>query len=834
MRIIDFLRLIQKNIFILIAIPILLASIVTYLTRNPTYKYSSETTLYTGIASGSSIEVDKSLSFFATNTAFDNLINIIKSRKTHQEVAIRLLAQHLMLSKPDPRFISEKSFNELKIITPGYVRQLVSSSGNPLKIDKTPIIKESLPHDTALHLAENDTLRSFSFSDLDSSQYIKTIPPTIDKAAYERTVQNLQNYMESSDTNFVYKLLYFSNPHYSIKAISSVSAQRISSSDLVKLKYESDDPGICQQTLSLLTDVCIKNYRSTNENRSDAVVKYFEHQLKQASRGLKQKEEKLLKFNEDNKIINFYEQSKAIAVIKEELDNEYNKKKILLAGNQAAIKSIEEKLGVQSQIQLKSANIIEKRNKLADINYQIAAAEALGLNKKIDAEQLAQLKLESDKLKLEIRESVSDFYNFNNNPDGLPVSKLLNDWLTNVIEFEDTKAGIEVLAERIKEFQKQYAVYAPAGANLKRIEREISVSEQEFLEILHGLNLAKLKVQDAELSSTIRAIDPPFYPLSPNPTKRKLLIMLAAVVGFMLVLSTILATEYFDDTLKNLTKAEKKQQIKTIGALPKIQKNTGITDFSLLTNRLFDLAIQLIEMLTKDKPNATAPKTLLFFSTTSQEGKTTIAGNIALNLKKRGKKILFISFIPESAGLANNKKQDEKILSDTPRANWLANIGKGLFSPGKNKIDTSSEILDDPQEYLDETEYFTYPTNNEYDSLTAISDFVKNKLNIRPDSFHYIIVEIPSVLQYSYPSSLFSTCDQAIMVCRANRVWSKADQNMLDTVKKLVSREPVTILNGVELPVIESLLGDLPKKRSFLRRAIKNLVRLQFNYRIKP
>jgi hypothetical protein len=37
----------------------------------------------------------------ATNTAFDNLINIIESRETKEE-AIRLLAMHLMLHEANP------------------------------------------------------------------------------------------------------------------------------------------------------------------------------------------------------------------------------------------------------------------------------------------------------------------------------------------------------------------------------------------------------------------------------------------------------------------------------------------------------------------------------------------------------------------------------------------------------------------------------------------------------------------------------------------------------------------------------------------------------------
>ena len=118
MNIIDAIRLIRKHLVLLLFTPVILALLVVYLTKNPTFVYSSETTLYTGIASGSSIEMDKSFSFFANNTAFDNLINIIKSRETEQEVAIRLLAQHLMLSEYDSRYISKSSFNDLRKITP--------------------------------------------------------------------------------------------------------------------------------------------------------------------------------------------------------------------------------------------------------------------------------------------------------------------------------------------------------------------------------------------------------------------------------------------------------------------------------------------------------------------------------------------------------------------------------------------------------------------------------------------------------------------------------------------------------------------------------------------
>ena len=85
MTIIEFVRLILKHLVLLLVVPLLLGLMVIVLTMNPSYTFSSQTILYTGLATGSSIEMDKKFNYQATNTAFDNLINIIKSRETQEE-----------------------------------------------------------------------------------------------------------------------------------------------------------------------------------------------------------------------------------------------------------------------------------------------------------------------------------------------------------------------------------------------------------------------------------------------------------------------------------------------------------------------------------------------------------------------------------------------------------------------------------------------------------------------------------------------------------------------------------------------------------------------------
>jgi uncharacterized protein involved in exopolysaccharide biosynthesis len=838
MNVIEILRLLKKHMALLLLTPLMMALLVIYFTRKPHYTFSSETTLYTGIASGTSVDMDKSFSFFANNTAFDNLINVIKSRETQQGAAIRLLAQHLMLERYDPNYISKQSFIKLRAITPKYIFKLVVKDGKKLKDGEAK---------QGELMAENDTTadsvlikQTFSFKELDTSNASRSRPPSIDPACYELTVLNLHAFMEKNDTNFIYKLLNSNNPHYSLSAISKMTVQRIGSSDLVKIKYESDDPGICRQTLVCLTEVCIQNYKNIKENRSDAVIKYFEFQVKQAAARLKVGEDKLLKFNEDHNIINYYEQSKAVAIVKENLDVAYHEKRIKLAGTQATIKRLEEKLNNQELIQLLNSSIVEKRNQLGDINIKLATLETVGNADSIDQQTLVNLKMSADKLKEELRLAVNKLYTYGNTTEGLPLNTLLNDWLINVIDYEETKAGLDVLGDRIIEFQKQYAIYAPAGANIKRIEREINVSEQEFLELLHGLNLAKLKLQDAELSSSIKTVDPPFFPLYPNPTKRMVLVLAAAIIGFLFVLGMILALEYFDETLRNPKKASKILGLNAAGVFPKIFLNTGSLNFLFVVNRLLEMIIQRLSLFPKTNPSVGDTRVFLFFSTLSNEGKSVMAGNIAMKLRKQGKKVLVLNFSRESLHQTeisqlgySEESAPGKTSGSKTRKKRVSLLSKLIgFSDGR--VDYDSPFLESAALHAEPDGYYYYNIDNAFYSTGNYQELLdKNHIEISfiPD---YVLIEIPSIVHYPYPAGLVRSADLALLVCRANHIWSQADQNALDNIMKLTTCEPVFILNGVELQVLEGTLGDLPKKRSRFRRIMKKIIHFQFFSRNQP
>lgn len=785
MTIVDFVRLILKHIVLILLVPLLLGSMVIVLTMNPSFEYSSQTILYTGLATGSSIEMDKKFNYQATNTAFDNLINIINSRESQEEVAIRLLALHLMLPEANPTYISKDLFEEFKKKIPKNLYQYIDTGNNSKAIEINDFDKELFPEE-------------------------------INRNNYEKTVQNLTTLMRSSSDNFVYELLnYDGDDHYSLKAISGIKAQRINNSDLLKLSYTVNDPGICQQTLAIYSQVCIVNYKFIKENRSNDVVKYFQNELKNARENLQKAEDKLLAFNKSSNIINYYEQSKAVAVVKEEMLVNYKRITAELAGFQAGTKRLEQKLQMQEVIQAKSNMVLDKKETLGELHFKIALkqSEIDSSNKESDILQMAALKNQIELLTNDINRGVDELYSYQNSIDGLPISKLLPDWMNNVVETEKLKAQIRVIDGQNNDFQEVYAEYAPAGANMKRIEREISVAEQGYLEILHGLNLAKLKLQDNALSSSLKTIDIPFYPLSPNPTKRAILIIAAAFLGGILTLGIIFVMEYFDDTLRNATKASRILNLQSLGMIPKMILDPGSINFSFIQKRLSEIITQNILLFFAANVTDKKVKTIVVFSTQKMEGKTVVAGNIAKTLRDEGKKVLLL-----------NHEGKQEVLKQPLKSPFLNKI-LGYPDP---RIDFNNPFLADVSSYLDPSEHYSYKMDSHFYNAKSYTDVLKqNNLTLKsvPD---FVIIELPALIYHNYPTELINQADLGILVCRSNRVWANADRSAMHNLLEASASKINFIVNGVSINEIESILGDLPKNRTKFRKKIKLMFKFQF------
>ncbi|MCW3787466.1 GumC family protein [Plebeiibacterium sediminum] len=711
MNIYSVIHIILKQAKWLIILPIIASVLMFFATINEKSEFNTKATLFTAITSGSSLSnlENSRIDFFASKTAYNNLITILNSRNVQEETSLRLLAKHLQLTKPDPAILSKDNYDEFVKTIPDDIKQLVVKNNE------------------------------------------------------QKTYENLIKYLNQDKTNFLYELLNFNHPHYSFKAISSIKTTQVSGSDIIELTYTSNDAGVAYHTLNIVIEVFLNTYSDLKVNQASAVIAYFEKQLKTASKKLADAEDRLLNFNKENKIINYYEQTKHISSQQEKIEIKLHDILLEYQAAEAILLKLEEQTQSRYNINLKNREIINLRESLVKINKNLASLDFLT----IDEAEKDELKLnyiaEQLKLKQILEQKLDSLYIYEKHSDGIAIETLLNDWLSTVIDYESAKARLQSMEVKSEEFKKLYNQFAPLGATLKRIEREIDVNEKSYLEILHHLGLARLKQQNEELMANMKVLDKPFFPIDPEPTKRKLMVVVIGIFTLILTLLGFFVFELLDRTIKTPKRLQNLGYKSVIGVLPLKLESDKINFDDLTEKGLKSVVDELLQQHFSNNKNI--PIIVNVFSHFSNEGKTYMINSLYKILEKLDIKVLLLNVKPHKEN-----------------GNWL-NL------PGKNLMNSNYyQIINNIQQY------------------------------------DIVIVEMPPLSDKDYfiNNDLVISSELNLMIINANRTWSATDNYMKDKFIAISNNSVIAILNQAIPDNMVDMVGEIQKKRSLIRRFIKN------------
>ena len=727
MNLLQFIRLILRNLGTTIIVPIVVAITVFFSTKNSPENFKSSTTLYTGFASGYSIENGEKakIDFHAITISFDNLINIVKAKDTKEEIALRLLAHHIFLNNKDDKTIWQSNLNRIKTIIP------------------------------------NDVITKI-----------------IDKKSEVKTFNNLLAFKNKDEKNVIYGLLNNDrDPYYSIASVSDVKMTRMESSDMVKLEFESNDPGICQNVLNITTEVIIRKFRGIKQGETNDVSSFFELQTKLALERLNAVEEKLKNFRTENRVINYYEQTKFISEKREDLIDELNKEKMTLASAEAAMTNSEEKLGASKKILKTSSDILNIRNKVVDLNSRLILLQNEENQK--NSTEIGKLNKEINQLKNELDDKVNNLFGESNSKEGITHKELAKIWIDNAIIADESKSRLPIYTNRLGEIESTYDLYAPLGSNLNKMERQIGIAEKEYLNHLASLSAARLREQNLTMSSNLQVIDPPFFPTTALPNSRKLLVIGGAFAGLILIISILIMLELLDQTIGSPERAFHLINKPIIAGFPVITKKTQFLISNGVIDKMVGIAVSKVHQYLREKPKNSKPFVLSFISTRSKEGKTYFITKIGDYFKSSDKRVLTI--------LPDNDEHKQTEIADV----------------------------------------VYYPVGIKYIETENLSQLLPE--NIKIEDYDIVLIEFLNFFNQKSPIGLANECDLSIMVTKADRLWENSDNNALNYYTETFSKSIFVILNNMPWYNMEYFIGEVFQKRSKIRQYIKKWIKLDFS-----
>ncbi len=704
-----FFRFIYRIRWWIVFGPLLAALVVIICTRNLEKSFPVDMTIYTGVISGNTLGFGdgRTPNNTVVNNTIDNIINIILSKETLHEVSLYLYARHMIYGDPakDNEYISAANFRHLQNITP-------------------------------------DTVKSL-----------------IDKSSEEKTVENLKAYEVASPSNFVYGLFNWNHPHYAYGKLKNIQVTRLGSSDMLKVSYSANDPGVAYQTLLLLEMLYSVEYRKLQFGSTNNAIQYFEDELARVGTQLRESEDSLTSYNVQNRIINYGEQTEQVAAIDMQFQIQHNEVLRKLSNAEASVNYLES-LKDENIVYLRdNAEFLARLNQVSDLNTKVAEMGAFftdSLSDKSSYKQLDHFKTQLKGAENELVDFTQRFSERKYTRDGYPTSNFVSQWLEELLLLEKAKAEIEVIEAKMIEIDELYSHFSPIGSTIKRQERNIDFIERNYLSILSSLNAARLQLKSLEMNSvSLQLVNPPVFPLNSEPSQRKKMVMAAYAGSLFLILSLFLLLDLLDRTLRDPVRTKNITGVDTIGALPNKPNLRQRKYYALYREK----AVQFLANALQD-----------FF----QSGDPYPIVNIVSMKEGRGKTLLI------------------------------------------DLLSTYWESLSVPVKVLRYGDDFN-PGSPEFLFADSIHNYLPTGSTKLPPKC-IILVEHASLQHYAIPKSLLQEASINLAIFRADKIWSDRNKQLFDRLKKQSGSVPTMIcLNRVDKQILESFTGMLPPE-SFLKK----------------
>lgn len=550
----------------MVIFPCIAGIIAWFLTRNLEKTYDVKTTIFTGIISGYNVDATDTRN---AGVHLSNLMNIITTERTLKIVSLKLLARCLVYgdAERNTSYISAVHYQQL---TAGIPRELQA---------------------------------------------------LIDKQNEEKTYNNLVAFERPSINNFIYQLLNYTHPYFSVPLLSqNIKVARLGTSDMIEIAYSANDPGIAYNTLEILNEEFVKQYHDLRYGETDNVIKFFREELSRLGKMLTAAEDSLIDYNIEHRIINYGEQTKQVAGMDATYQMMDNDLLINYSTSKALIDFYEYKLGDVAKLIRTNNEFMNKLQQMSKLNTQISTME-------ITPDEKNQKKLEEHKGALNnteqsINELALKLSAEAASTNNVSYETLIDQWLEQIVLAEKTKAQMEARDIMREKLNQDFLYFSPIGATLGRKERHIGFVESNYMSTMGALNAAILRQKNLEMTSaSLKIMNPPLFPLTSSPTNARMII-LSAMLGILLfIIGYFLIIEILDRTLRDKIRAERITGGTVIGAYPKESK----LRYRRYNKAIDEMAIKQLSTHLLPYLNTNQQRVINLLSSEEKDGKTHIA-----------------------------------------------------------------------------------------------------------------------------------------------------------------------------------------------------------------
>ena len=758
-----FLRLLLDRKWLILLVTVVATAAAYFATKQGSVVYRAKSLIATGITENTTpaagAEQATSLRPWEAEQQFSNLIEIINSRSV-----IGILSQKLVLHD----LTSDRPFRDLEALRARYSEEELEHA---IELFETKFNQQDFS--TAFAAGAEEFIEQ---AYADSMLLSEPVP----KPAGSHNA----DFGDSEDDRLMKDILR--TLRYDYNSIQKdLRTYRVRQTDFLMFAWFSENRYLSAWGANTAAQEFIRYYSKVQAERSDASVDFFTQLAFEKKAELDRKNEALKQYKLDNNIINIDDQSTSRIAQIGELELRRQEESKTIPANRNAISAIDRQLSsaetAAGAVQANNQRVQNLRDEMANLTSQSVAAQAQGLDNSSYENQLATKRAEMTELLTSIANSDPNL--------SAGTAELLATKLDLEIEMEIAKASVRSIDGELGRLRGSVVQFVQGDAEIQAMEREISVAQDEYLDIVGKLNMAKLMSLTSSNKLALRELAE--VPDHPEPSKTLFLSAFAGALAFIFCVVVIFGLAYLDMTLKTPDRFRRMTGVPLIGYLNRLKfSNLDLETF--FNQRSHDPDLETFKQLLRkvrfqlEQHNA---KRVLVTSTKESEGKTFLIISLAYSLSLNNKKILIIdtNFKNNTLTQMLSSMQQENLLSNT-KLIGDAELDDEFYTsrPISRTNHSGIDIIGSKGGYNSPSEIFAGKNFNK----------LLDQLEL---TYDYIFLEGSSMNDFSDTQELVDYADHVIAVFSADSEIKPPDKQSIEFLKALEDKLLGGVLNRVEL-----------------------------------
>jgi len=598
----------------------------------------------------------------------------------------------------------------------------------------------------------------------------------------------------------------------------ALSLKIIGGTDVLQVSYKSHDPQEAAKVVDAIMQIYLNTDVFSNRKEAGTTRRFMEKQIQKTQVDVVQAELALSKFKQKRHLLDLAEQTRTIILTISNLDNAINSAKSELKQLNAQADELRRKIGFSSQdiLAISSLNqslaVQSTLTQLNDTERQIATERGRFLDSSPPMVSLWERKANLNAfLQQQIAQTIGTRRSIPTKL--LQIGTLKQDLIINFLQTDVQRLGLK---QKLISLNNSRLLYRRESKNLPKFEqiqgelqRKLDVAQSTYQTLLKKIQ--ELEVAENQSTASARIIAHAEVPKKPVTGKNPIILFLGILLGGLLGSTAILILEMSDRSLKTLKEIQGAFRYTLLGIIPLFPQK-GYPDLPLKKYDSIYKILQLIknlpvprqdmELATSEIAVVKAPyslisetyrmlqanlrflssdkllKLIVITSAISQEGKSTVAANLAAAIAQLERQVLLID--------ANMRTPHQHHL-------WQLNNGLGLSDILVDRAkfdDVRSKVIDN----LDVLPAGTIPPN----PLTLIDSHRMAKLIAGfASQYDFVIIDAPSLLIAPDALTLSRMTDGILLVSRPGLIDFSNARSAKDMLKRTGCNVLGLIINGL-------------------------------------